>query len=95
MLEWRTKTNQMANALESFLRTMVLTSRCVMRRNEELQRQYADASVPVPKPPHWGGYLLRPTCIEFWQGRPSRLHDRVRCSRDGEDAPWVLDRLQS
>jgi pyridoxamine 5'-phosphate oxidase len=45
----------------------------------------------VPRPATWGGYLLRPSTVEFWQGRPDRLHDRLRFRRDGER--WVVERL--
>lgn len=46
----------------------------------------------VPRPPHWGGYLLRPDAVEFWQGRPSQVHDRLRYVRT--DDAWSTHRLQ-
>ena len=46
---------------------------------------------PVPLPPHWGGYLLRPEGYEFWQGRENRLHDRIRYRR--HEGRWIIERL--
>lgn len=61
-------------------------------RLTETERRFDGAD--VPRPEHWGGYLLRPEAVEFWQGRVGRLHDRFRYSRDpSADAGWRIDRL--
>jgi len=49
------------------------------------------ATGDIPRPPHWGGYRVVPFTIEFWQGRPSRLHDRIRYTR--KEGVWVIERL--
>lgn len=59
------------------------------KREEELEARFAGAD--VPRPPHWGGFRLNPEKIEFWQGRASRLHDRIRYVRSDDD--WKIERL--
>lgn len=46
----------------------------------------------IPKPPHWGGYRVKPATIEFWQGRPSRMHDRIQYTLQ-DDGGWKIERL--
>lgn len=57
----------------------------------ELERKYANTD-DVPMPSWWGGYLVLPKAIEFWQGRPNRLHDRL-LYRLGSDFSWTVERL--
>lgn len=55
-----------------------------------LEEQYQGMD-PLPRPPHWGGYQLVPSSVEFWQGQPSRLHDRLRFKLEKDQ--WKLERL--
>ncbi|WGY67853.1 pyridoxamine 5'-phosphate oxidase [Burkholderia cepacia] len=70
----------------------VIDSRATLEAREKaISERYGDNP---PRPPHWGGYRLVPDSIEFWQGRPSRLHDRLLYTRDATASPgWTISRL--
>jgi len=69
----------------------VLDGRRVLdARMVEMTERFGDN--PIPLPPHWGGYRVKPDTMEFWQGRPNRLHDRFRYRRQ-TDGSWLIERL--
>ncbi|NBD38619.1 MAG: pyridoxamine 5'-phosphate oxidase [Verrucomicrobia bacterium] len=72
----------------------IIKSRSLLEAKlEEMKRKFADGKVPLPS--FWGGYRIRPSSYEFWQGRQNRLHDRFLYQRQEADgSPWQLERLQ-
>lgn len=84
----RPKGSQLGAAVSH--QSTVVESREVLEKDlVELELKYENKE--VPKPEDWGGFLVKPVSIEFWQGRPNRLHDRIRYSLKNED--WVIERL--
>jgi len=71
----------------------VIEERAVLQqRTNQAEERFSD--VEVPRPPHWGGYRVLPSEIEFWQGEPSRLHDRFRYRADSlNESGWRIERL--
>jgi pyridoxamine 5'-phosphate oxidase len=76
---WASKQSEIVDARQ------VLDSRLT-----EMTERFENGDIPLP--PHWGGYRVKPDKMEFWQGRPNRLHDRFRYSRRA-DGTWQIDRL--
>lgn len=69
----------------------VILDRDILEQNErELVEKFANQDI-IPVPPYWGGYEVTIDMIEFWQGRPNRLHDRFRYQKDKNN--WLIDRL--
>ncbi|MCB0210879.1 MAG: pyridoxamine 5'-phosphate oxidase [Anaerolineae bacterium] len=71
--------------------SQVLRSRAELEDEfQEFETEFQDKD--VPRPPYWGGFIVSPDMLEFWQGRPSRLHDRFRYKLQG-DGNWLIERL--
>lgn len=86
----RPKKSQMGAWVSS--QSKVIKNRSVLKKSmKDLEKRYQDEDV-LPCPPHWGGYIVQPVLIEFWQGRRSRLHDRIqyKLSKKGK---WKMERL--
>jgi pyridoxamine 5'-phosphate oxidase len=69
---------------------VIESSDWLLKRANQFEENFAETGIPTP--PHWGGYLVRPVTIEFWQGRPNRLHDRLLYSLQ-ENGNWMIERL--
>lgn len=72
--------------------SQVIPNRQVLEeRQNELESEFHNSA--IPRPPHWGGFCLKPVRIEFWQGGASRLHDRICYRKDSGQSDWKIERL--
>jgi len=78
-------------ALASYQSQIIDSRKALDNKLQILEKQYEEKEILRPK--HWGGYLVKPTRIEFWQGRPNRMHDRIRYTLQ-TDYSWKIERIQ-
>jgi len=71
--------------------SQVISDRSVLEERLAVLNEQYEGIATLPRPPHWGGYQLLPSAVEFWQGQPSRLHDRLRFRL--EENEWIKERL--
>ena len=81
---------QIASAGEALAAAVIERRECLANRYQQLVREMGGTE--VKRPPHWGGYVVKPVIVEFWQGRPSRLHDRIQYTLQ-ENGAWKIERL--
>jgi pyridoxamine 5'-phosphate oxidase len=72
--------------------SQVIGNREILENNTKALEEKYTIENKIERPPHWGGYIVQPNQIEFWQGRPSRLHDRIQYTKR-EDGNWIIERL--
>jgi pyridoxamine 5'-phosphate oxidase len=72
--------------------SQVIENRLFLEKSQKDFEEKYENDTLLPKPPHWGGYLVEPISIEFWQGRSSRLHDRIFYKKT-ENGDWKIERL--
>ncbi len=70
--------------------TVIESSEWLMNQAKGYEEKFSDSE--IPRPDYWGGYLVKPVTLEFWQGRPDRLHDRLQYSLQ-ENGSWIIERL--
>src|SRR5262249_35981757 len=87
---WNTRPRGHTGSASAAPQSSIVTDAELLARVADVEARFAGSDPPLP--PFWGGYRVVPTEVELWQGRPDRLHDRVRYRRD-EAARWTRERL--